>query len=419
VNSISLSRRTENWIIFILVAIQFTHIVDFVVIMPLGPKLFRAFKIDTTHFGLLVSAYTISAGVSGILASFFLDRFDRKKALIWLYFGFGISTLICALSGGFWPLLMARVMTGAFGGILTALALSVIGDYIPSERRGVAMGAVMSAFSIASVLGVPSGLWLAEKFDWHAPFFLLSLTTLPVLLLALRFLPALNLHLLQGNQQKPWQRIQSVLQLKGSRISILLMMTMMLAGFSVIPYISPFLVSNAGLREADLSLVYLAGGVFTFIAAIISGKLTDKFGTNTIFRIFGLLSIIPILLITNMEKSGLIYILFITTLFMALLSSRIVPVITLITSTVEPAQRGTFMSILSSFQQFSSGLAAYIAGLMVTETKGGMITGFDSVGIMAATFTLLAILLATWLKYHLMHAPHTSSSSPVPDLSID
>lgn len=399
----------------ILVAVQFTHIIDFVVIMPLGPKLMRAFHIGTKEFGLLVSAYTLSAAVSSILASFFLDRFDRKKALIGLYIGFGISTLMCALSGGFWPLLTARVMAGAFGGILSALALSIIGDYIPQERRGRATGAIMSAFSLASVIGVPSGLWLAEFSDWHAPFFLLAVTTLPVIIAAWNILPDLNLHIQKGMVVSPWNRIVDVLKLPGARLAFFVMMVMMIAGFSVIPFISPYLVSNSGMPESKLSLIYLIGGVFTFLAAIISGRLSDQYGSFRIFSIFMPLSIIPILIITQLGAPGIPVILMTTSVFMALLSARLVPVVNMITSTVKPHQRGTFMSIVSSVQQFSSGAAAWIAGMIVTEMPNGKLVDFDKVGYMAASFSLISIIAAYYLRpFVLTSAPPVASSEPDP-----
>jgi len=392
-----MSRNTEYWMIGILVAIQFTHIVDFVVLMPLGPKLFREFNINTTQFGLLVSAYTFSAAVSGLLASLFLDKLDRKKALLLLFTGFAISTLMCALSGDYWPLLTARIMAGAFGGILTALSLSIIGDYVPIQRRGQAMGAVMSAFSIASVIGVPTGLWLAEKFDWHAPFFLLSITSVPLMIIAAIKLPNMNLHL-QEVPTPAWPRIVTILKMKGPQHAFLLMSVMMIAGFSIIPFISPFLVSNAEMNESDLSWLYLTGGIFTFGASIIAGKLSDKFGPMQVFRIAAVISIIPILILTSFKVVPLYVILIVTTLFMIFLSARLVPVISMVTGTVPPTQRGTFMSLLSSIQQMASGLAAYIAGLIITETPSGKILHYEYVGYMASAATILAVYLGYKLR---------------------
>jgi predicted MFS family arabinose efflux permease len=400
-----ISKNTEYWMIGILVAVQFTHIVDFVVLMPLGPKLFREFDINTTQFGLLVSAYTFSAAFSSILASLFLDKLDRKKALLLLFAGFAISTLMCALSGSYWPLMTARIMAGAFGGILTALSLSIIGDYVPIQRRGQAMGAVMSAFSIASVIGVPTGLWLAEAFDWHAPFFLLSITSIPLIIIAAIKLPAMELHL-QTQQSKAWPRIVNILKMKGPQRAFLLMSVMMIAGFSIIPFISPYLVSNAGMAESNLSWLYLIGGIFTFGSSIISGKLSDTFGPMQVFRIAAVISIIPILILTQFEVVPLYQILIVTTLFMIFLSARLVPVISMVTGTVPPAQRGTFMSLLSSIQQMSSGIAAYVAGLIITETASGKIMHYERVGYMASIATLLAVYLGYKLR------PFTQKNEP-------
>jgi predicted MFS family arabinose efflux permease len=413
-----LSRRTENWLIFILVAVQFSHIVDFVVLMPLGPKLMRDFHANTQEFGFLVSTYTFSAAISGILSSFFLDRFNRKRALLGLFFGFAISTLLCALAGDYWPFLIARVLAGAFGGILTALTLSVIGDYIPIERRGRATGLVMSAFSLASVIGVPTGLWLAEIMNWQAPFFLLAITCIPIIVIAWNVLPELDKHLTSGERTKPWPRILEVLQNPGARLSFLLMMIMMLAGFSVIPFISPYLVSNCGVREDQLFLVYLIGGVFTFAAANLSGRLTDKFGAFKVFLFASPLSVIPILLVTQVSVIPLSWILVITTLFMALLSVRLIPIIAIMTQTVETRLRGTFMSILSSLQQIASGAAAWIAGVIVKETPSGKLEDFYQVGWMASIFSVLAVGIA-WKIIPLLKKDGQHAASDGPTLSQD
>ena len=406
-----IDRRTETWLILILLAVQFTHIMDFVVLMPLGPKLMRDFHINTSQFGFLVSAYTISAAVSGILSSLFLDRINRKNALIGLYAGFGISTLLCALSGAYWPFLISRMLAGAFGGILSALTLSIIGDYIPIERRGRATGLVLSAFSLASVIGVPSGLWLANQYDWHAPFFLLACTCIPIILIAGRQLPTMDYHLVQTVQLNALPRIKEVLNTPGARMAFLLMAIMMLAGFSVIPYISPYLVFNCGVSEDSLFLVYLIGGIFTFLASNVSGRLSDKLSPFKVFVWVTPLSVIPILMVTMLPAWPLSWILIVTTLFMALLSGRLIPIISLMTRTVEPNLRGTFMSLLASIQQSSAGVAAWIAGMMVTETPAGKLENYDRVGWMATGFSLFAIFI-TWKLIPLLKIGGQPAASP-------
>lgn len=380
----------------------------------------RDFHTNTQEFGLLVSAYTFSAAISGILSSFFLDRFKRKRALIGLYFGFAISTLLCALAGDYWPFLCSRILAGAFGGTLTALGLSIIGDYIPLERRGRATGFVMSAFSLASVIGVPTGLWLAELIDWQAPFFLLAITCIPVIFIAWQVLPPMDSHLNKGVQTKSLPRVKEVLQKPEARLAFLLMIILMLAGFSVIPFISPYLVSNCGVRENQLFLVYLIGGLFTFGAAIFSGRLTDKFGALKVFSWFTPLSVIPIVLVTSISVIPLPWILVITTLFMALLSARLIPIVSIITQTVEPRLRGTFMSLLSSIQQSASGAAAWIAGTIVYETIDGKLEDFNKVGWMAAFFSILAIGLA-WKLIPLLNKDELNAASdetiPSPEMS--
>lgn len=405
------SRKTENWLLFILLSVQFTHIVDFVVLMPLGPKLMRDFHISTQEFGFLVSTYTFSAAISGILSSFFLDRFNRKRALTALFLGFGISTLLCALAGGYWPFLTARILAGAFGGILSALTLSIIGDYIPIERRGRATGLVLSAFSLASVVGVPSGLWIAERTDWHGPFFLLALTCFPILAISWKVLPDMRIHIQEGKHPQAWPRIREVIETPGARMSFLLMMVMMLAGFSIIPYISPYLVSNCGVQEDQLFLIYLTGGLFTFGASNLSGRLTDRYGAFRVFAWATPLSVVPILILTNLEPMPMGWILVITTVFMALLSARLIPVISMITQTVEPRLRGTFMSLLASLQQSASGAAAWIAGALINETAEGKMEDYARVGWMASGFSMLAIWIAWKLIPMLRKSEHPAAAA--------
>src|SRR3954454_8516755 len=201
----------ERLLLFVLAAIQFTTVVDFLIIMPLGPQYMRVFAINPGQFGLIVSAYAVSAGICGIAASFFLDRFDRKLALLSLYSGFTIGTLFCALAPTYPLLVAARVVAGAFGGVAGALILAIVGDVVPEERRGAAMGLVMSSFSVASVCGVPLGLLLASRLNWHVPFFALSVLCLVVFISAALVMPSLKSHLVHAQDQHPAARMLAVL----------------------------------------------------------------------------------------------------------------------------------------------------------------------------------------------------------------
>lgn len=183
-------RRTIEWrIVLILSLVQFTSFIDFMVVLPLGQHLMRSLSIDTFQFGAIVSSYTIAAGMVGFLATTFIDRIPRKVAFLAIYAGFLVGTLACGLSTSFFELLMGRIVTGVFGGLLGGIAMAIIGDEIPEARRGQAMGVLMSSFALASVLGVPSSLFIGNRFGWNAPLLGIVAIGLPILLVGAFAMP--------------------------------------------------------------------------------------------------------------------------------------------------------------------------------------------------------------------------------------
>ncbi|MBD1397061.1 MFS transporter [Pontibacter sp. JH31] len=388
----------EGLLIFLLAAIQFTHMMDFVIMMPLGPQLMRVFSISPREFGLLVSAYTFSAAVAGFVSALFIDRFDRKHALLALYLGFTIGTLGCALAPTYTLLLTARVVAGGFGGVLGALVLAIIGDAIPEQRRGTATGRVMAAFSVASIAGIPIGLYLASEMSWHAPFYLLVGLSLVILLVAMRFLPPMRGHLTNVVPGKPFQVLRAILVKPNLQWSMALMVTLTMAGFLVVPFVSPYMVANVGFSERDLSYIYLFGGLATVFTSQWAGRLADKHGKHRVFTIAAVLSLIPILLITNLPPVSHVVALSITTMFFIFFGARFVPAMSLMTSSVEPELRGSFMSINSSMQQLGAGIAAFVSGLIVQETANGTLTHYNWVGIMACIVTLVAVWVVRHIK---------------------
>ncbi len=391
-------KLNENLIILILAAIQFANVLDFVIVMPLGPHLIRAFEITNQQFGMIVSSYTFSAGIFGFLAAFFIDKFDRKSALLTLLIGFTIGTLLCAIANSYVFLISARIVAGMFGGAMAALVLSIVGDIIPYERRGAAMGKVMSAFAVASVIGVPIGLFLANKFDWHTPFFALTAFSAAIWIVAYFLLPSVNGHVEKSKYIKPIQTVKSILTNPNQLKALVLMMILMISGFTVIPYLAPFLVSNAGLPESELMYVYLFGGAFTLVSSILIGKLSDKYGKLRMFTIFNFLSIIPIIIVTNLVELPVATTLVITTFFFILVSGRSVPVVAIITASVQPEKRGSFMSLNSCAQQLSAGFASFIGGILITTTTTGKMENYWMAGVVAVVATLIASLLIRKVK---------------------
>lgn len=391
--------RKEKLILFVLAAAQFTHIVDFMIMMPLGPQLMRIFKISPQEFSLIVASYTLSAGIFGFLGAFIIDRFDRKTAFTVAYIGFTLGTLACGLAHTYPFLLAARILAGAFGGVLGALVLSIISDIIPMERRAAAMGIVMTAFSAASVLGVPLGLWLANLFTWNAPFLFLAGFTTLITASIYKIIPSIKGHM-QSKADRPTPRmvITNVTH-NNNALRALLMMSLLIFGqFSIIPFLSPYMVYNVGFRESQLPFIYLCGGIGTIFTLPLIGKLADKHGRLKVFGFAIFISAIPILVITNLAPMPVHYALIITTLFMILVGGRIVPATTMVTATVHPKNRGSFMSINSSVQQLSSGIASFFAGLVIVKNADGSLSHYNWIGFFALAASFLSLYVAQKLR---------------------
>ncbi len=396
----------ERVLLLILAAALFTHIMDFMIIMPLGSQFMRLFDITPQQFSFLVSSYTFSAGASGFIAAFFIDRYDRKVSLVFIYIGFTIGTLACAFAPSYPVLLVTRSIAGAFGGVLGALILSIVSDAIPLERRAAGIGFVMAAFSVASVFGVPFGLYIAHLFSWHAPFLFLGSLGVVINGLIFLFIPSLKVHLQGATQhKKPIDILKSVFGDRNPLMGLVFTSVLMFAHFSIIPFIAPYMVGNVGFSEEELTYIYLVGGGLTIFTSPWVGRLADRHGRLEVFTVFGILVMIPIFLITHLSPVPLWQALALSGMFFILANGRIVPSTTMVTSVISPGSRGSFMSIRSSIQQISSGLAALMAGFIITEKAPGttatdvkILDHYDIVGYIAIAFSVVAIILARQLK---------------------
>ncbi len=363
--------KAEFLLLLALGSVNFVNIIDFMIMMPLGPQLMRTFKVSPHEFGLLVSAYTFAAALSSVVGSFLIDRFDRKTALLFFFCGFCVGTVACGFSSSYVALLTARFLTGVFGGILGTLVLSIVGDTIDITRRGSAMGIVMAAFSAASVLGVPLSVFLANYFSWHAPFYFLGALTLLLILILNSFLPSLTSHLAHYRNRNPKEVICSVVKDSNQLEALSFTFLLVFGQFSMIPFLSPSLVTNAGLTEAQLPLIYLIGGGVSIFTSPWIGRIADRIGKKKTFIIFALLSLIPTLIITHLGKTPVVLVLLVIAFFFAVVGGRMIPAMAMITSTVPPERRGGFMSLVTSTQHMSSSLGSYIAGLIVVKEADG------------------------------------------------
>lgn len=393
----TLSPRRERWLLALLAGIQVTHIMDFMVMMPLGPQFMRLFGISPASFGFLVSAYTFSAGAVGFLGGLVVDRYDRRRLLLVLYAGFALATLACAAAQDYATLLAARLAAGAFGGVLGSTVFAIVADVVPEARRGTAMGVVMSAFSLSAVAGVPLGLTVAAHFGWRATFVLLAVISALMLVAAWRIVPALAGHLAADRRLKPFAQLTAIFGERRHWGAFALTLTLTLAAFAVVPYIAPYWVGNVGLAESDLAIIYLAGGAATFFTSRWLGRLADRHGKRRVLVAVCLLSVIPILMVTHAPPMPLALALTFSTPFFVLVPGRMVPAMALVSAVPVPALRGSFMSYNSVMQHLAMGLGAAASGLVIGRTEAGALTHFGAVGWGAVAITGVAILLSAYV----------------------
>jgi predicted MFS family arabinose efflux permease len=387
----------EFLLLLVLAAVQFTHVLDFMIVLPLEPVFVEKMGLSPQQFGFLVAAYGFSAGASGLTAAWFLDRFDRKRILLFLYAGFTAGTLLCAVAPGFLTLVVARAVAGAFGGIAGANVLAIVGDAFAEERRGRAMGVVMSAFSCAQIVGLPAGLWLANLQGWRTPFATLGGLSAAILLLAAWALPPLRGHLAHGRPRPAG--IWAVLCHPAHVRAYVLMVALVLSTSMIFPYLVGYLEFNVHRAHGEIPWVYVCGGLASLVALNVIGKLADRFGKLPTFRVLAVCAVLPTLLVTNLPPVSLAAALAASTLFMVVTAGRMVPAMALITSCVVPRYRGSFLSLNASVQQFALGLAALVAGAILGQAdRTAPLTGFTTVGILGAAIMLLSAVLAGTLR---------------------
>jgi DHA1 family inner membrane transport protein len=390
--------KNEKILLYVLALVQFTNIMDFMIMMPLNPILSKLFLLSPKQFGILVSSYTLSAAISGFSSAFFADKFDRRLVLLTMYAGFTLGTFACAAATTYELLLLARCFTGVFGGVLGATVMAIIGDAIPQERRGAAMGTVMAAFAAASVFGVPFGLFLATKLTWHAPFILLGAIGVFTTFAIFFFIPSFQTHIASKKEQtNPLQVLANIAADSNQITALAFSFTVFFGMFTVIPFLSDYMVSNVGFEQEQLPFIYFTGGLCTIFTSPLVGKAADKYGKLQVFLLFAFLTLIPIIVITNLPKMSIYVVLCITTVFFILSNGRAVPAVTMISGAVPPSNRGGFMSINSAVQSAASASAAYIAGLIVTK-ENGMIANYNVVGYVSVVVAFLAIFIATRVK---------------------
>ena len=381
--------KQERNLILLLSAINFTHIMDFMVIMPLGPQLMELFNISAVQFGVLVSSYTAAGAVSSLLAAFVLDRFDRRTMLMWSFGLFLISTLACAVATSFEMLLIARISTGIFGGLLGVIVQTIIGDVVPFERRGAAMGKLMAAFSVATVAGVPTGLIAATYFGWHAPFWMLVIMGAFIFAFAWINVPSLSPHM-TAEKSPVFATFARILSNPLYWLAFCFTSMMTFTGFVVIPFITIYMQGNLQVAAEQVPWIYFVGGIATLISSPIIGKVADRIGKPRTYISFAILTTIPMVVLTNLPMLPLWMILLVTTTFFVVISGRMIPAMAIITQVPANKERGSFMSLNSSVQSAAMALGSVIGGWL-SNGSNSTLASFELNGWVAAVTSLLSI----------------------------
>ena len=400
--------RNERVLLVVLAAIQFTNIVDFMIMMPMGDILKKELSIGPQYYGLLVSSYGIAAFVTAFAGVFYLDNLDRRKALLIAYLGFMIGTLSSAVlpntdsdSLNYSLFIFTRVITGLTGGLLGGLVMSIIGDAIPLERRGRAMGVVTMSFSLAAILGMPIALTLVDVFDnnWHVPFYGVTILAIPIWIMAWKQIPPMRDHLKNRAVYDRTAAIRLAFTSREQRNALLFTVLLVLGQFTVISFMTPYYINNVGLSQSDIKWIYLVGGAATVLSGFFIGRMVDKVGRFRVFTIAAVLSIIPVLVITHLPQVPLYIVLCIAGFFFVLVSGRMIPANTIATTVVNPQQRAGFMSLNSAMMSLASGSSGIISGAIITQVnEHSPLLNFEWVGYVAAASTILSLVIVRVLK---------------------
>jgi len=385
--------KYQVFVIAILAILQFTVVLDFMVLSPLSDTLIKELKIDAAKFSLVVSSYAFSAGCSGLLAAGFADKFDRKKLLLFFYTGFIAGTLFCGLAPDYNSLLAARIITGIFGGVLSSISFAIITDLFPMEVRGRVMGFVQTAFAASQVLGIPVGLVLANAYGWHSPFIMIVVLSLVVGALIIAKLKPVNEHLKLKSESNAFNHLIKTISntnyLKGFMATCLLAT----GGFMLNQFGGAFSINNLKLTKEQLPILFGVTGVFSIIAGPLVGKLSDKVGKYKIFFVGSILSMIMVGIYTSLGETPLWLLLIVSVFLFISVASRMIASSALMSGVPEPKDRGAFMGINSSVQYLAGGISAYSAGLIVYQDKTGFFHNYEVLGYVVIASMVVCLIM--------------------------
>lgn len=386
----------QKLVIALLAVTQFTVVLDFMVMSPLGDILMKSLDITPKQFGIAVSSYAFSAGIAGLLAAGFADKYDRKKLLLFFYIGFILGTLFCGLAPTYELLVAARIITGLFGGVIGSISMAIITDIFPIEQRGRVMGTIQMGFAASQILGIPIGLYLSNLWGWHAPFLMIVGLSIIIALAIMQGLKPVTKHLELKTGRNVFEHFSHVLTTRNYQIAFAGTALLSVGGFLMMPFGSAFAINNLKITQEQLPMVFMVTGLSSIIIMPIVGRLSDKFDKFKVFAFGSIWAVIMTAVYTNLTPMPLWVILILNVLLFAGIMSRMIPATSLMTAIPEVQDRGAFMSINSSLQQIAGGIASIVAGLIIVQKdRYSPLEHYPTLGVIS----IVVILLCIWLVY--------------------
>ena len=384
--------RYQSLLIALLAFTQFTIILDFTIMAPLGAMMMPSLNITAGQFGIAVSAYAFSAGVSGILSAGFADRFDRKRLLLFFYVGFTLGTLLCAVAQNYDLLLLGRIVTGLFGGVIGSMVLAIITDQFPLHLRGRVMGFVQTAFAASQVFGIPAGLFVATHWSWQVCFAaIVVLSIMAIIIIALSMKPVTG-HLHLQNAGSPLQHLIATVVQPRYTLAFALTTLLTTGAYMLMPFGSVYAVHNLGVDIVHLPTIYLVSGLFSIVMGPLVGHASDAFGKYLTFVFGSAVSVIMVLIYTHLGQVSLITVIVVNVLMFVGIFSRMIPSQALMSAVPALSQRGSFSAVNASLQQLSGGLGSVLAAAIITQRPDGSLIHFDRLGYIVVTTSIVSVI---------------------------
>lgn len=384
----------QKFVVILLALLQFTIVIDFSIISPLGDMLMKELDISPSQFGFLVSCYAFSAGLAGFLTTGFADRFDRRKFLLFFYIGFVLGTFSCGFAHNYHMLVVARSITGLFGGVIGSISLAIVSDLFVLNQRGRVMGYIQMAFAGSQVLGIPVGIVLANHWGWNSTFFAIAIIASLISLIIILIMKPMKEHLKLQVQTNIFKQYWYILSNKNHLTGFALITITSIGGAMMMPFSSAFLINNILITQEELPLVFMFTGISTLIIMPIIGRLSDQINKFRLFLFGSIVAICATIIYTNLSPSPLWFVIVLNIILFVGISSRMIPASALNTAVPEIKDRGGYMSLCSALQHMSNGIAAMIAGLIITQTtKSSPIEGYNTVGYIVCSLSIICIFL--------------------------